>query len=464
MSKCVNPFTIDKFSDELQVILLCFLRVKDIQNCSQTSTGYKTQITDLIPKVAAARKVPLECSTISPIQNLYLHEWYSEHGQAVNTGSIHSVVVEDGWAFSFGANGNGQLGHNSTQSLGIPRQIKSVSRVAMVSCGDCHTILLCWDSSLYSFGKGKYGALGHGNDFDMNLLYPKRISYFDELPGFAAPRMIATGQDHTLVVADALYGFGWNDFYQLANEYGGNTDWKFSPELISTRRFLDVDGGFGHTIGLDKEGVWACGLNTHGQLGNGTRVGSQDFVRVHLPSTSSSWKSTFVRWHGSPSIKIQKVASGCYHNLLLTVDGKVFSFGNGTQGKLGLGDSEDRLVPCQVGSFLDRIIKIKSGMAHSLCIDAAYRLYAFGMGRRGQLGIEEKAFAFFPKVVRPHVREAAGGGYHSLFYTIDGAVESIEACGRATRGQLGISEDFQQEEDRSTPVRIERFCKLASRF
>jgi len=425
------------FADELLVIILSYLRAAEIQKLSHTSTSTKRLINGtLINKVAkCAYNKKVECFVVPTIQGLYMLECYRERGSSVNTGSIHSIVVHQNLPYGFGANANGQLGLNNTQSFGIPKQIE-LRNVSVVACGDAHTVILCWDSSLYTFGRGKCGALGHGTDAD--IVYPKQLSFFHKLKNGGAPRMVAAGQDHTLVVSNGLYGFGWNDFHQLG---GTEIDSIFTPKLISDVTYRDVDGGFGHTLAANRHGMWSIGLNTHGQLGLGHRAtGISEFTKVEFPE-------------GMEDIEVERVSCGSYHNLVLTRTGTVYSFGHGAQGKLGVGDSEDRLVPAKVDGFLNRVIHIHAGNSHSLCIDADHRLYAFGMGRRGQLGVGEKSCVLKPMVVKNDVVEASAGGYHSLIKTKD----KVEACGRATRGQLGILEDFSNERDHHMPVSIRPF-------
>lgn len=54
--------------------------------------------------------------------------------------------------------------------------------------------------------------------------------------------------------------------------------------------------------------------------------------------------------------KIKAIACGGRHNLVLTKDGRLFSFGFGQQGQLGNGNCKNILKPTQVQSFANKPI------------------------------------------------------------------------------------------------------------
>ncbi|KAJ1390295.1 Regulator of chromosome condensation, RCC1 [Sesbania bispinosa] len=72
------------------------------------------------------------------------------------------------------------------------------------------------------------------------------------------------------------------------------------------------------------------------------------------------------------SIKVVAVAAGEAHTLLLTGDGRVYSWGRGILGRLGVGSEQDDHFPVQVkfGSSAEtvRIVGIAAGAYHSLAL------------------------------------------------------------------------------------------------
>nr|CAB3478833.1 unnamed protein product [Digitaria exilis] len=76
-------------------------------------------------------------------------------------------------------------------------------------------------------------------------------------------------------------------------------------------------------------------------------------------------------------IKMQDVAAGLWHTVCTSVDGDVYSFGGnqfgqlGTgsdQAELGLGDSMDRNVPCNVPVDAYHPLNVSCGWWHTLVL------------------------------------------------------------------------------------------------
>ena len=73
------------------------------------------------------------------------------------------------------------------------------------------------------------------------------------------------------------------------------------------------------------------------------------------------------------------------HTLILTTSGAVYSCGDGYKGKLGVGDQEWRDRPCKV-SGLEGVVKLAAGGIHSAALDKEGKVYTWGCGSDGRLG------------------------------------------------------------------------------
>ena len=77
------------------------------------------------------------------------------------------VVSEDGEVRAFGRGGEGQLGLGTTAHNLLPARVggREVfdARVVMVATGSQHATAVVADGSLYTWGCGHLGQLGHGN-------------------------------------------------------------------------------------------------------------------------------------------------------------------------------------------------------------------------------------------------------------------------------------------------------------
>ena len=83
-------------------------------------------------------------------------------------------MTENGDVYSWGSGKLGALGHNSSESLELPRKIDGLSNIVRVDCGTDHTLALDANGKLYSFGENTYGQLGLNSD-NLKETSPKKI-------------------------------------------------------------------------------------------------------------------------------------------------------------------------------------------------------------------------------------------------------------------------------------------------
>lgn len=90
-------------------------------------------------------------------------------------------------------------------------------------------------------------------------------------------------------------------------------------------------------------------------------------------------------------VRIAKVQCGSSNTLALTTDGRLYSWGFGKSGSLGLGDESQRYMPTRIakladGSPCEKMIDISCGSSHSLAIDASGAIHSWGNGQSFRLG------------------------------------------------------------------------------
>ena len=114
---------------------------------------------------------------------------------AVLAGERHSLALTaDGAVWSWGQGGGGHLGHGDARDRLLPKKVEAFAgqRVVAVSAGAYHSLALTADGAVWSWGLGCNGRLGHGDTQDKWL--PKKVE------AFAGQRVVATsaGGDHSL--------------------------------------------------------------------------------------------------------------------------------------------------------------------------------------------------------------------------------------------------------------------------
>ncbi|KAA0721992.1 putative E3 ubiquitin-protein ligase HERC3 [Triplophysa tibetana] len=135
----------------------------------------------------------------------------------ISAGGDHSFVLSlSGVAFGWGKNSSGQLGLGDTTDRHVPTVLKSLNgkKTQLISCGGEHTATLSKGGTVFTFGSGAFGQLGHNSFKDEHL--PRVVA---ELWGSKVSQ-VTCGRHHTLVfVASSkqIYSFGCGTQGQLGN-------------------------------------------------------------------------------------------------------------------------------------------------------------------------------------------------------------------------------------------------------
>lgn len=142
----------------------------------------------------------------------------------------------------------------------------------------------------------------------------------------------------------------------LDNETGGTTG---------------IDGGDNFTAVLMYDGtVWTFGADGSGQLGNG----AGDATNVPMQVTGLS--------------NVCQIACGQLHCLALQTGGRIKSWGEGGEGRLGNNDTGDEPSPVfVVNTRLTNAIAVSAGESHSLALASNHVVWAWGSNGEGELGI-----------------------------------------------------------------------------
>jgi alpha-tubulin suppressor-like RCC1 family protein len=148
----------------------------------------------------------------------------------ISSGFLHTLsLCENGTVYSFGCNYYRQLGYDRKllRTIINPLHITNLHNVIQISCGACHSIVLTKDGLVYAFGDNSVGQLGLG--ILQSTTYPTLIPKLKDII------QISTGFCHTLANDGKIYGFGSN----LRGELGffeqsimSTTYKEFLPEII----------------------------------------------------------------------------------------------------------------------------------------------------------------------------------------------------------------------------------------
>lgn len=177
----------------------------------------------------------------------------------VYSGSFsHFGVTKDNKVYGWGLNNYGQLAMDEEIDKVVePRHLSSLPsdiKIKSMAGGHHHTILLTEDGNIYSWGRGDYGQLGHGNT--NNNIVPTAIEVFKNLPEDNRVVQISSGDNHCTAVTQQgdVYTWGFGEMCQLG--HGPDQD-KLTPtkinnthekSILTGKRVLYASGGGQHTI------------------------------------------------------------------------------------------------------------------------------------------------------------------------------------------------------------------------
>ncbi|TNM87599.1 hypothetical protein fugu_005820 [Takifugu bimaculatus] len=202
-------------------------------------------------------------------------------------------------------------------------------------------------------------------------------------------RKKSSGLESAGTIRTKVFVWGLNDKDQLGGLKGSKIKVPSFSETLSALNVVQVAGGSKSLFAVTVEGkIYACGEATNGRLGLGLSSGT-----IPIPRQITAL-SNYV-------VKKVAVHSGGRHAMALTVDGKVFSWGEGDDGKLGhfsrMNCDKPRLIEALKTK---RIRDIACGSSHSAAITSSGELYSWGLGEYGRLGHGDNATQLRPKLVK----------------------------------------------------------------
>lgn len=192
-------------------------------------------------------------------------------------------------------------------------------------------------------------------------------------------RQIVAGGAHQCALRDdgVLTCWGANNFGQLG--IGSSTGQPDPHPVAGSWRLVDTGEDF--TCGLQTDdSLWCWGSNSLGQLGQpGVGVGVLD--RPGLVSSD--------RW--------LDIGVGTTHACAVRMDGTLWCWGEGSQGRLGIGGSPPTVVDTPTRAGTDsNWASVSGGQVHSCGLKADGALYCWGRGQENQLGLGNRTYADDP--------------------------------------------------------------------
>ncbi|NP_001354179.1 X-linked retinitis pigmentosa GTPase regulator isoform I [Homo sapiens] len=263
--------------------------------------------------------------------------------------------------------------------------------------------------AVFTFGKSKFAENNPGKFWFKNDV----------------PVHLSCGDEHSAVVTgnNKLYMFGSNNWGQLGLGSKSAISKPTCVKALKPEKVKLAACGRNHTLVSTEGGnVYATGGNNEGQLGLGDTEERNTFHVI----------SFFTSEH-----KIKQLSAGSNTSAALTEDGRLFMWGDNSEGQIGLKNVSNVCVPQQV-TIGKPVSWISCGYYHSAFVTNG-ELYVFGEPENGKLGLPNQLLGNHrtPQLVSEipeKVIQVACGGEHTVVLTEN----AVYTFGLGQFGQLGL--------------------------
>ncbi|XP_058828425.1 serine/threonine-protein kinase Nek8 [Topomyia yanbarensis] len=262
--------------------------------------------------------------------------------QLATSGTHFVVVMYDGSVYTWGEGNKGQLGHNALETWRhYPTKVEAIRNYNIVGAatGAGFTVFYTSLGVVLSCGDNSEGCLGHG---DRNsLLVPKIVQSLNNITIV----QIACGEHHVVALSNEGDLYTWGSSAEGALGHGKQAVTSTEPRrLIISRMIPDINAihcGPDCTVVLTESGLcYCCGSNSFNKLGFGLKVtqlfGLQKLAyirhRIVGVSISQSWVAFLIE------------------------GGYVVTSGDNSNGQRGLGHTNQHVEPSVLKSMTSRFI------------------------------------------------------------------------------------------------------------
>lgn len=325
----------------------------------------------------------------------------------VRSGIGHACArLADGTVRCWGTNSSGQVGDGTTVTRPSPVEVPGLTGVRGLALGNLHSCALLEDHTVRCWGHNNSGQVGTGS-IGANVLTPTAVV------GLSGVESIRAGSNHTcaLLASGAVRCWGINSNGQLGD---GSTTARATPVDPGLTSIASVWAGGSRTCAISSTGTLRCwGSNNRRQLGPGTTA-SMETRPVVVPGVSD----------------VAEMALELYVSCARRVDGAVHCWGD--------NDPTPRRVEALRG-----VASLAAFSSHTCAGTADVELHCWGANTHGQLGdgtgLQRTSPVLVGSAWLPDMElvALATGGLHTCAAVAVGTDSEVLCWGDNSWGQLG---------------------------
>ena len=265
----------------------------------------------------------------------------------IAAGYYYNLAVDsDGYVYSWGYNGYGQLGDNTNESKAIPTRIEGLDHIAKVYAYGNTSMAISEQGEIYVWGY-KYSKV------------PAKINFYSK----------AVDIHGKLILAED--GSVW----YLSENPG---------RIAGLQNIVEIASGDNYYSALDTKGqVWVWGYNGYGQLSQGNRSNVDEPVPVKVQKNSENTEE-------EPEYEILKdiveIKAGNDNLQMVSKGGSLYVSGYSGYGQLGTGEYKSYNTIATKAKNMDKTKFVDSNAYHSIASDTSGFVYTSGYNAYGELG------------------------------------------------------------------------------
>lgn len=291
----------------------------------------------------------------------------------------HACAVRaNGTVLCWGSQALGRIGNGSTAgSLVNVTQVPGISTAVAVTVGASHTCALLADGQVRCWGSSQYGKIGHGSTGGASTAVTQPTA----VVGLSNVTEVRAGSEHTcaLLATGEVWCWGRNQVGQLGDGTppGSSSAHSNVPvRVLGASNVTRLGVGFQSSCALLQDGTARCwGLNSGGQLGNGTSGTGTNQASPSVVTDLSDLTGLHIGGGGGCAVRADETVSCWGH-------GSLRGDGTGTNGLL------TKSVVSTITNAVEVVVggSTSSGTGYACALLHDERVRCWGRNLNGQLG------------------------------------------------------------------------------
>jgi alpha-tubulin suppressor-like RCC1 family protein len=333
---------------------------------------------------------------------------YYSGTRQIAAGSSHSLLVNEGKVWAWGANENGQLGLGHHQARFKPTLVPGLSDVRAVSANLGHSLALIADGTVLAWGDNDSGQLGDDTTIDRPL--PGVVASLTDVVAVGT----GTGSSVALKADGTVWTWGSNFDGTLGTGVPlGET--QLTPAPTSLTGIVAISGGGIRTLALKNDGtVWSWGNGLWGAIGDGFQ----------------DTRTTPVQVAGLTDVVA--ISTGGIFSMALTKSGTIYGWGSNSYGSVPAVAPNFTILPVPIDSP-NQYVAIAAGAGHAVAIRKDGRVQCWGLNPDGQCAAPWAVIVSINEVESVTNACMVAASTHTLALT----ASDIWAWGNNASGQIG---------------------------